>query len=144
LVREVHELRNKFLEHMDDDFNTGAAISVLFDSLRLFNRHMDAHDLRNGASAAEPAVRALNEGLAILRELTGVLGLFLKPPVDAGNNDRGTTELVDGLMQLFIRLRKEAREAKDYALGDKIRNGLTEVGVSLLDKKDGTSWERRS
>ena len=47
-------------------------------------------------------------------------------------------------MHLLIDLRREARERKDYATGDAIRDRLTALGVSLLDKKEGTSWERTS
>ena len=46
--------------------------------------------------------------------------------------------------RLLIDLRKEARERKDYATGDAIRDRLTQLGVALLDKKEGTSWERSS
>ncbi len=47
-------------------------------------------------------------------------------------------------MHLLIDLRKEARERKDYATGDAIRDRLAGLGVALLDKKEGTSWERSS
>ncbi len=144
LVREFHGQRDKFLAHMDDDFNTGAAISVLFDSLRLLNRHIDEHDLRKGANPAELHVRSLIEAMTILRELTAVLGLFLKVPTASSGGDEGDAELIDQLVRLLIKMRKEAREAKDYAMGDKIRDSLSELGISLLDKKDGTNWERKS
>ncbi len=144
LVREFHVQRDKFLAHMDDDFNSGAAISVLFDSLRLLNRHIDQHDLRAGAKPADANVRSLIEAMTILRELTAVLGLFLKPAIASSGSDQADTELADQLVKLLIRMRKEAREAKDYAMGDKIRDSLTELGIALLDKKEGTSWERKS
>ncbi len=143
LVREIGAQREKFLANMDDDFNSGAAISVLFDSLRLLNRHIDQHDLRVGAKADDANVQALVEAMTVIRELTGVLGLFVKPPI-ANSGGEGDAELLDNLVQLFIKMRKEAREAKDYALGDKIRDSLTEAGIALLDKKEGTSWERKS
>ena len=48
------------------------------------------------------------------------------------------------MIGLLINLRKEARERKDYATGDAIRDRLGELGVALLDKKEGTTWERSS
>ena len=50
----------------------------------------------------------------------------------------------DNVMHLLIDLRKDARANQDYATADIIRNRLTELGISLLDKKEGTNWERTS
>lgn len=144
LLEEMHAIRERFLAAMDDDFNTGAAISVLFDTLRTLNRHIDANGLQAGADPDSPAVESLIKAATIVRELTGVLGLFQKPTPKQGGGDEADGELLDGTMQLLIDLRKEARERKDYATGDAIRDRLTELGVSLLDKKEGTSWERNS
>lgn len=142
LLVEVASLREKFLAAMDDDFNTALAISTLFDLVRAANRHVDQHGLAAGASPQTPAVKALLQLASVLRELTAVLGLFRQPPAEqpGTQSDQGLT---DGLMELLIALRKEARERKDFATGDRIRNGLTELGISLLDKKEGTFWERK-
>ena len=121
LLKEVHGLREKFLSAMDDDFNTGAAISVLFDWLRLLNRHIDANDLGPDADVNSPAVGSLIKAVTVMRELTNVLGLFVKETPQAGGND-DSAELLDQAMQLLIDLRKEAREKKDYATGDAIRD----------------------
>ncbi len=59
LLIEMHAMREKYLAAMDDDFNTGAAISVLFDSLRSLNRHIDQHKLGPGAETTSPAVQSL-------------------------------------------------------------------------------------
>ncbi len=144
LLQEMHAAREKFLSSMDDDFNTGAAISVLFDSLRALNRHIDQHGLGPAAELNAPAVVSLIKAAAVIRELTSVLGIFLKPAVGGSGGDEADTDLLDGVVNLLIDLRKEARERKDYATGDAIRNRLTDLGVALLDKKEGTSWERNS
>ncbi len=73
-----------------------------------------------------------------------MLGLFGKPIPKASGGDESDAALLDGVIHLLIDLRKEARERKDYATGDAIRDRLTELGVALLDKKEGTSWERSS
>lgn len=143
LLVEIHAIRAKFLAAMDDDFNSGLAISVLFDSLRTLNRYLDAENLTASSDVASPAVVSLVRATTVIAELSRVLGLFMRPPIAAGG-DESATELLDGVVRLLIDLRKEARERKDYATGDAIRDRLTALGVSLLDKKEGTSWERNS
>ena len=144
LLAEILASRDKFLSAMDDDFNSGAAISVLFDSLRLLNRHIDQHSLQPAADPATPAVESLIKATTVVRELSGVLGLFVKPTPKAGGGDESETALLDDVITLLIDLRKEARDRKDYATGDAIRDRLAELGVALLDKKEGTTWERTS
>ncbi|TWT75064.1 cysteine--tRNA ligase [Allorhodopirellula solitaria] len=143
LIQEIHTIRTKFLAAMDDDFNTGLAISVLFDSLRSLNRYIDAEKLNATSDPASPAVVRLVRATTVIAELARVLGLFVRPPIAAGG-DESASELLDGVVRLLIELRKEARERKDYATGDAIRDRLSALGVALLDKKEGTSWERSS
>ena len=143
LLVEIKAIRDKFLAAMDDDFNTGAAISVLFDAMRVLNRHTDQHKLVAGSDAKSDPVLSLVKAVTVIRELASVLGIFAKPAKQAGG-DNGDAELLDSVVHLLINLRKEARERKDYATGDAIRDRLTELGVALLDKKEGTSWERSS
>ncbi|MCO8125154.1 cysteine--tRNA ligase [Stieleria sp. TO1_6] len=143
LLQQAQQLREKFLTAMDDDFNSGLAISTLFDWLRLLNRFIDENALAAGADVDSPSVVSLVSALRTLKELTNVLGLFVKPPI-AGGGDDDSQALLDKTIHLLIDLRKEARERKDYATGDAIRDRLGELGVSLLDKKEGTSWELTS
>ncbi|MEM6779344.1 MAG: cysteine--tRNA ligase [Planctomycetota bacterium] len=143
LSMQMASIREKFLAAMDDDFNTGAAISVLFDAIRALNRHMDEEGLSSSSDRTSAAVVQLINAARMLAELSRVLGLFSKPPVAAGGDD-GSADLLDGVVRLLIDLRKEARERKDYATGDAIRDRLTVLGVLLLDKKEGTTWERKA
>lgn len=139
-LEAISGLREKFLAAMDDDFNTGAAISIFFDMLRALNRHIDQHSLESKTEASVPAFASLVRSVEVLRELTAVLGLFIKaPPAAAGGE--GGAELTNQLLQLLIDLRKSARENKDFATSDAIRDRLKELGVALLDKKEGTTWE---
>jgi cysteinyl-tRNA synthetase len=144
LLVELHADREKFLAAMDDDFNSGLAISVLFDLLRLLNRHIDQSGLTSGAGSESPAAKGLLAGATVIRELANVLGLFVKPVTAGGGGDESAGELLDQVIHLLIDLRKEARARKDYATGDAIRDRLSALGVSLLDKKEGTHWERSS
>jgi cysteinyl-tRNA synthetase len=136
---EVKALREKFLAAMDDDFNTAIAIASLFDCVRVVNKFIDQHGLEAKKSAAELAT--LDAMMLALRELTGVLGLFLEPPQQkAGGADEG---LVAKLMDLVIEIRANARKAKDFATADLVRNKLTEAGIVLEDRPDGTGWARK-
>jgi cysteinyl-tRNA synthetase len=134
---EATALRARFLAAMDDDFNTAIAVATLFDFVRVVNRHIDAHALETARSPA--ALETLDAMLLALRELTGVLGLFLREPRAEGNAD-GT--LVAGLMDLVIEIRARARAAKDFATADLIRDRLGGAGVTLEDGPAGTRWSR--
>jgi cysteinyl-tRNA synthetase len=134
---DVVALRDKFLSAMDDDFNTAIAIATLFDFVRVVNKFIDQHGLETKKPAAELAT--LDAMLLTLRELTGVLGLFLEPPRQAGGADDG---LVDKLMALVIEIRAHARKAKDFATADLVRTKLGAAGIVLEDRPDGTGWSR--
>ena len=143
LLVEIKTIREKFLAAMDDDFNTGGAIAMLFDALRAMNRHIDQHSIGTAADTSQPAVVSLIRATTVMRDLANVLGIFVKPTTRAGGNG-GDGDLLNDVVHLLIDLRKEARERKDYATGDAIRDRLTDLGVALLDKKEGTTWERSS
>ena len=142
MLQQAAQLRASYLQAMDDDFNTGLAVSSLFDWLRMTNRYLDQHQLAAGAETQSAEVQALITSLKAMKELTTILGLFEKPPAQAGGDD-DSQELLDKTVRLLIDLRKSARENKDYATGDAIRDRLGEIGIALLDKKEGTSWERQ-
>jgi cysteinyl-tRNA synthetase len=135
---EVKALREKFLAAMDDDFNTAIAMASLFDFVRVVNKFIDQHGLEAKKAAAELAT--LDAMMLTLRELTGVLGIFLQPPQPAGGADEG---LVAKLMDLVIEIRANARKAKDFATADLVRTKLTEAGIVLEDRPDGTGWSRK-
>ncbi len=136
---EVTALRAKFLAAMDDDFNTAIAMATLFDFVRVVNKFIDQHALETKKPAAELAT--LDAMLLAMRELTGVLGLFLTAPKPvAGGADEG---LVTQLMELVIEIRANARKAKDFATADLVRKKLTAAGIVLEDRADGTGWSRK-
>jgi cysteinyl-tRNA synthetase len=137
-LTEVGRLREAFLACMDDDFNTGGAVGVLYELLTALNRFADAQQLERG-QGAEAARQSFQRSVAVLRELGQILGLFQQAPATrAGDGD----ELVGGLMQLLIDLRAEARKAKNFALADQIRQRLAQLGVALEDRPGGTAWRR--
>ena len=144
LLQAMHAARKSFQTKMDDDFNTGGAIADLFDVIRELNKFCDQHkldDLKSETDAKkvfqDPRVKLLVRATGIMRELTAVLGLFRTSPANRGGGGDGLTPK---LMELLIAMRQEARAKKDFPLSDRIRNGLTEIGVTLEDRKDGTIW----
>lgn len=138
-VQTVVDHRNRFLETMDDDFNTGGAVGALFELATAINRFMDEERLETTESD-----RGRNLAMAsvqTLRTLTAILGLFEQRPAAAAasGSDDGLTPK---LMELLIQVRAEARKAKQFALADMVRTKLTEIGITLEDRSDGTGWRR--
>jgi len=136
LLVEVFQRRQSFLAKMDDDFNTGAAVSDLFDLVRTLNKAIDQHQLEDHDKRDPARLLALNQGVETLRELTALLGIFRAPPEKTGGDDA----LAGQLMQLLIDIRTESRQNKDFATADRIRDGLGEIGVKLEDRKGETGW----
>lgn len=126
---EIHALRNKCYEALDDDLNSPVLLSHLFEGVRIINSAIDGTEKLDKAG-----IDAIKELFDVF--VFGLLGL--KNDEVAGNDEALTTELVN----LIINLRKDAREKKDFATSDKIRNELTKIGIILKDKKDGVEWER--
>ena len=126
-----------FLNCMDDDFNTGGGVAALFDLVRALNKFVDDEKLEEPSQRAQDKLQKLRIGAKTLRELAATVGLFRKPPQEKA---AGSDELAGKLMKLLIDLRAESRKKKDFATADRIRNGLTEIGVTLEDRPGGTEW----
>jgi cysteinyl-tRNA synthetase len=133
LLGEVGEHRQRFLDAMDDDFNTGGALGELFDIVHALNR---AAGSLSAASPA-PALAEYRAGMVVLRELTQVLGIFRSLPEQHRARAEGLTA---PLMELLIELRARLRKEKNFALADEVRNRLAALGVLLEDRPDGTRW----
>jgi cysteinyl-tRNA synthetase len=136
----------RFAQAMDDDFNTVEALAVLFDLAHELNR------LRGSDAAL-----AARQG-AILRHLGGVLGLlqrdpdeFLQGPIEiavkdqVAVSDHGAVEvdLSRERIEALIQQRMAARERKDWAEADRLREELTAHGIVLEDGPGGTTWRRQ-
>jgi cysteinyl-tRNA synthetase len=116
--------RARFVETMDDDFNTAGALAALFELVRAINTARDA------GVGAEPFVAAQHT----LRELAAVLGLNLEPP-------QAQAQEAAPFIELLIELRAELRKAKQFALADMVRARLTDLGITLEDGPQGTRWK---
>ena len=137
-LQVISQLRESFLEKMDDDFNTGGAVSHLFEIVSALNKFADQKRLEEIDDVKDARIVAFVQAAKTLRELSNILGLFRSTPVKVGGAGEG---LVPKLMQLLIDLRADARVKKDFATGDRIRNTLAEIGITLEDRKGGaTEW----
>ncbi|MBI3961637.1 MAG: cysteine--tRNA ligase [Deinococcus sp.] len=126
-VARLQAHKARFLEQMDDDFNTAGAIGVLFDLTR------DVNELLQG----EATDQDLHSADKLYRELAGeVLGLL----PERGGPAQGEA-LTPKLIQLLIDLRNEYRAARDFKRSDTVRDKLASIGVVLEDTANGTRWK---
>ena len=136
VLAEFSEHRSRFLEAMDDDFNTGGALGELYELVRALNRFADAQKLE---PASDPnLLEAFRLGVVVLKELAQILGLFRHP---RPKRDASQDKLTGPLLNLLVELRTRVRKEKNFALADDIRKKLAEMGVTLEDRPDGTSWK---
>jgi cysteinyl-tRNA synthetase len=127
-AEKLATVRTRFGDSMDEDFNTAAAIGVLFDLAREVNGL-----LGSGDPVSRPTLAAID---AVYRDLgETVLGLIPDPL-----SEQAGAGLEDALVRLLIEFRQEARAQKDWARSDAIRDRLAEIGVTLEDGADGTRW----
>ncbi|HND52285.1 MAG TPA: cysteine--tRNA ligase, partial [Pirellulaceae bacterium] len=131
--------RSSFLTKMDDDFNTGGALSDMYELLRDLNKFVDQHKLEEQAATKAEQVASFQRGVEVLRELSALFGIF-RAPAAKSSAAGGGEELVGKLVNFLIQLRAEARQKKDFATSDQIRQSLGAMGVVLEDRKGGTEW----
>jgi len=114
--------REKFIEAMDDDLNTSAALAVVFDFVRAAYQRGERGTLAGGdACAALELVQDFDRVLAVLGAQPG---------------------LVDDEVQKQIEERQAARRRRDFAEADRIRNWLLSQGIQLEDTREGVRWKR--
>jgi cysteinyl-tRNA synthetase len=127
----VADTEARFREAMDDDFNTANALAVLFDLNREVNKMV-----HEGAPVSRESWQQVD---ALYGRLVGdVLGLITPETYQAQ-----TAGLTDDLLRLLVETRAELRQAKQWALADRIRDRLGALGVALEDRPDGTTWRIR-
>ena len=122
--QKLDELKQKFLDAMDDDLNTADAISVIFDITYLANTSLSNENKNN--------ISVIEKTLGLIRELGAVLGIFTKE----------TTNNVDSEIEELILKREEARKAKDFKTADEIRDKLKAMNIVLKDTPMGVKWTR--
>jgi cysteinyl-tRNA synthetase len=126
---DIKSLQQKCFAAMDDDFNSPILIAHLFEGVKMIN------------SINDGKAEITAEDLSLLKDVyhsfaLDVLGL----KAEDANSNAGDDISAD-LIEMLLKLRQEAKLNKDWALADKIRNQLTDMGVLIKDTKDGYSWE---
>ncbi len=122
----TEEARAAYIAAMDDDFNTAGALATLFELVRAINT-------ARTAGVSGPFYDAAQQ---TLRELAGILGITLEEPAAAAAGDVAARPFID----LLVAVRGDLRAARQWALADKVRDGLKGLGVALEDTPDGTNW----
>ena len=117
------EARVAFVKAMDDDLSTPRALAVIFDLVSEGNRALEQGSHHQAAGLRDT-----------VRELATVLGYELDARVG------GQAELIEGLVWEVLSLRAEARDRRDFATADRIRERLTALGVIVEDTPDGARW----
>ncbi|WP_298501742.1 cysteine--tRNA ligase [uncultured Maribacter sp.] len=112
---------------MNDDFNSPILISKLFEAVKQIN--LIKEEKESISKADKDILKTTLHSFVF-----DVLGLENK------NNSNDGSNKLEGVVELLIELRKEARENKDFATSDKIRNQLAEMGIELKDGKEGTTF----
>lgn len=125
LDAKVQKLVSEFEEFMNDDMNTAKVLANMFELVSVINSIKDKHIPATALSAT--TVDLLKHQLTLYVE--NIFGLKNERASDDGK--------LDGVLQLLIEIRKEAKNRKDFVTSDKIRNELTALGVQLKDEKDG-------
>ncbi len=126
----------RYLEALDDDFNTAGAIAVLHELSSAINRYADKQQLEMQGSD-HGRMMAIESG-RVMCWLGQIIGL-LEGPL---SKDDGGDELGGKLMEVFIELRAEARKEKNFALADAIRDKLKALDIVIEDRPDGAIWRK--
>ena len=138
---EGASLEEKFHEAMDDDFNTALAIGHLFDGVRTMNRLMGEKKFTKKADLVAQ-VRDLQQTVT---RLGRVLGLLISEPAAWLDKQKlaalAKLDITADQIGQFIAERRQARQDKDFARADQIRDELDAKGIELLDTPQGTNWK---
>ncbi len=124
---DVNDWRQKCYEAMNDDFNTPILIANLFEGVKVINQ------IKDGSATIS------KDDLQIFKETFENFTFDILGLTNVSETASGADQL-SGVVEILINLRKEARLNKDFALSDKIRDDLANIGVHLKDGKDGTTF----
>lgn len=121
---KLDELKKKYIDAMDDDLNTADAIAAIFEIVSEINKNVNAE--------SDSSLELINNGYNLIKELGGVLGLFQK--------DNG--DVADEEIENILEERKIARQNKDWAKSDELRDKLKNMGIIVKDTAMGQQITR--
>jgi len=126
---DVSDLKSKAFEALNDDLNSPVAIAVLFDWVRNINLLAEGKESLNADDLEQ-----LKANFRVL--VFDILGL-----ADEQTGGSKHAELTGKLIEMLLNMRLEAKARKDFATSDRIRDELTQLGITVRDRKDGFDWE---
>ena len=125
----------KFTTAVDDDFNFPGGLAVIFEIAKDLRK--EGNIIVHQGKTETPSVKLFKKWQTLLT-LTKVLGLIAKPEEPKTRDE----SLSDGAIEKLVQKRQEARKARDFAESDRIREELKAKGITLIDSKEGTRWQR--
>jgi cysteinyl-tRNA synthetase len=140
------DYERRFEEAMDDDFNSARALGVIFDLVKELNTYLEEQE--RFTSPAGPII--INHGRDVLVKLCEVLGLLssarggkeaAERDLEAARAGSGGAPSPETLIELLLEVRAQARERKEWATADLIRDRLAELGVRVDDLREGVRWK---
>jgi len=123
----VAELEQKCFDAMNDDLNTAIVLSHLFEAVRIIN-----------------SANAGTESLTVtdIDKLKSLMNLFVFDILGLKREEKKSDDDMDGLMNLLLSIRAQAKANKDFATSDKIRDELIKLNFTIKDGKDGSTWSK--
>ena len=122
MAQLLYDVKHRFVENLNDDFSIAPALAAVFEFTREINKVMDSQGLSpNDKQRVEEVLESINTVL-------GIMDLKVPKP--------------DEEVEALLRKRQEARNAKDWSTADRIREQLQDMGIDLIDTRDGTIWRR--
>ncbi len=128
---DVEQLKTRAFDALNDDLNTAVMLSHLFESVKYINSVKQGKETIN-----EQDKNKLKQLFSCL--LFDICGLE-----KSNTQTNSDTNKLDDVMNILLDLRQEAKQNKDYATADKIRNNLQDCGFVIKDSKEGSEWELR-
>jgi len=140
VFNKIGLLPERFKEAMDDDFNTAKAIGYMFDTVRIINGYISKDCVSTGE-----ALFVLNETKRHMKSVGKVLGLLREDPDEYFEQDRQRETGKSGVdieeIERLIDERNKARESKDWARADQLRDHLISRGIIIKDTPTSTTWK---
>jgi cysteinyl-tRNA synthetase len=123
---DIQSHKNKFMEAMDDDFNTPVALSVMIS----FSKKLEAY------VKEDPDVRIISQSIQMLDDFCTIFGVNVRRVTVS------EPKALEDFVELIIELRDEARKRNDWKAADRIREKLSSMRISIEDSSEGTKWQR--